>query len=241
MNVLHRLLLSVTLLSATSTMLASCAVASYSRCGLTSEQSYRNWHQVWGTTDPVVHPRNDAELASTVATAYAAGCRVRPVGTMHSYDGLVAQKAEVDTVVVSLALYTPPPAWDNVVNAATPSVRMGAGRTFLDLMQLVRYRGYLMVTQTTGPFFSLAGVFFSPSVHGSAFDADRLASLVVGLRAMLSNGTSVAITDPAQVRCRPTGRRAPSQRWRLVADCHPRATTVAPSWRARRGCMNLSV
>lgn len=176
-------------------------VHAVTKCGLTSSEAFKSWTDSFETDSPKMYPTTEASLASMIATAKANGCKVRPVGTAHSFDGVVRQKTEQQTVVVSLADYTPPAAWNNVlVGGANPTVRMGAGKTFLDLMNLVRPQGYLMKSQTAGLFFSLGGVFMNPSVHGGTFGQDRLCSLVTAARVMKGDGTVVDVTDANEIK-----------------------------------------
>jgi len=57
-----------------------------------------------------------------------------------------------------------------------------------------------MFTQTAGPFFSIGGVIANPSVHGSAFAAERLHKYATGFRVMLANGTIREISDAQGVK-----------------------------------------
>lgn len=179
--------------------LADSRVEAYTNCGVTSSTNFKSWTTSFDTDTPVVYPTSDAEINAYVSTAKSKGCKVRVVGTAHSFNGIVHHKTERNVLVLSMASYVPPTAWNGVLDTVNARVRMGAGRTFLDLYQLIRPQGYLLPTQTAGLFFSLGGVFMNPSVHGSNMNSDRLAKLVTGLTAVLSDGTSVTITAPAEL------------------------------------------
>jgi hypothetical protein len=135
---------------------------------------------------------NDSAIQSILATTRANGCKVRVVGTAHSEDGVVLQKSETKAVVISLAKYTPTADWNDVLSGST--VKLSAGRTYLDLMAIARPAGFLMQSQTAGTMFTIGGVVANPSVHGSTMNAERLNSQMIALKAMLSNGTIVTIT-----------------------------------------------
>ncbi|KAJ1569411.1 hypothetical protein HK096_003192 [Nowakowskiella sp. JEL0078] len=160
----------------------------------TSNTSFSNWSQTVVSKTPVLFPESDADLLKILDEADANGLKVRVVGTAHSFDGIVSQTWEENVVILSLAKYQPPAEWKEVLNEPLLTVRMGAGQTFLDLMSFARPKGYVMVTQTAGWFFSLAGVLMNPSVHGATFHEDRLTSILVAVRVMLADG-SIKVID----------------------------------------------
>jgi len=173
-----------------------------SSCVFSSSETFINWSGSIATDIPIMYPKDDTQLRSILVQARACGIKVRPAGTKHSIGGVVHDNAistRSRTIVVSLAEYTPPAEWDGVIDDTR--VRIGAGRTFLDLMALARPHQLLMKTQTAGLIFSVGGVLMNPSAHGSTLESERLCSLLSGLRVMLANGTIVDIRDdPLEVR-----------------------------------------
>jgi len=150
-----------------------------------------------------MYPTNDAAVACILATAKAQGRKVRVKGTGHSEPGIIVNKADNYSVVISLANYVPPAAWNGVLNTgSSPSVRIGAGRTYMDLMAIARPAGYVLHTTTAGFFFSVGGVVANPSVHGSAFASDRLNSHMSAAYVMLANGTTRNVVYPEIVNFR---------------------------------------
>jgi FAD/FMN-containing dehydrogenase len=105
-----------------------------------------------------------------------------------------AQKSETKVIVISLAKYIPTSDWNNVLNLPAKTVKLGAGRTYLDLMAIARPAGLLLKSQTAGPFFTIGGVVANPSVHGATMDEERLNSHMISLKAMLSNGSLITVT-----------------------------------------------
>lgn len=121
----------------------------------------------------MLFPETDADVQEIVKRAVAGGCRVRPVGTGHSYGGMVAQKQETDVIVVSLAEYKPPDKWNFALDEEALTVRAPAGATTLDLMRFLRKRGYRLPVNLGSHLFSLGGIYLNPSTHGGAFGTDR--------------------------------------------------------------------
>jgi hypothetical protein len=166
-------------------------------CQLSSPVKFNTWLGSVTTQDPVMYPTNDWELAWILSTAKAHNCKVRPAGTGHSEDGIIKQHDETNVVLVSLADYVPPSEWNGVLSTTTPSVKLSCGQTWLHLMAIARPAGYVLSTQTAGPFFSIGGVVFNPSVHGGSYHEERMNELLLSARVMLANGTSMVITGDA--------------------------------------------
>jgi hypothetical protein len=168
-------------------------------CGIQANLTFNNFFGEITSKIPLVYPKNDKELATILKAARDHRCRVRVRGTGHSANGIVAQKTEKNTVVVSMAEYRSNDKWSNVLDINKKTVRMDAGRTFLDLYSVIRPAGYLLPAQTAGWYFSLGGVFMNPSVHGGTRGQGHLMEQVVGIRAMLANGRIVEITNEKEL------------------------------------------
>lgn len=112
------------------------------------------------------------------------------MGATHSVSGVVVQKPETNVVTVNLADVVPS-GWNFILDEPRSVVRAPAGASLFDLQEFIRPKGYLLPTFTASPLFALGGVFLSPSVHGATIAEDRLTTLLVGVRAMLANGTIV--------------------------------------------------
>jgi hypothetical protein len=163
-------------------------------CQLNSPVKFNTWLSSVNTYDPVMYPTNDWELAWILSTAKAHNCKVRPAGTGHSEDGIIKQHAESNVIMVSLADYVPPSDWNNILSTTTPSVKLSCGKTWMHLMAIARPNGYVLPTSTAGFFFSIGGVVMNPSVHGGAYNEERMNYLLLSARVMLANGTSVVIS-----------------------------------------------
>lgn len=118
-----------------------------------------------------------------------------PLGTGHSANGIVAQKTDFKTVVVSLADYQTIPSWNGTLDVDAQRVRMASGRTFLDLYSLIRPEGFMLPAKTAGWFFSLAGVFLNPSVHGGTKNESPIMEFITAARVMFSDGSIREVTD----------------------------------------------
>ena len=99
------------------------------------------------------------------------------------------QTKDKNTVVVSLAYHVvSDPNWQDTLNTDKSNIRIGAGKTFLDLMTIARPSGFLLKTRTAGRMFSVGGV-IANSVHGGGKDAGFLYEQVSGLLVMTYDGT----------------------------------------------------
>jgi hypothetical protein len=168
-------------------------------CGIQANTTFNNFFGEIASKIPLVYPKNDRDLATILKAARDNHCRVRVRGTGHSANGIVAQKTEKNTVVLSMAEYRSNDEWSTVLNVKKETVRMDAGRTFLDLYSVIRPAGYLLPSQTAGWYFSLGGVFMNPSVHGGTRGQGHMMEQVVGIRAMLANGKIVEITKEKEL------------------------------------------
>jgi FAD binding domain len=171
-------------------------------CGISSQYNWVNWMESIETDFPLVFPTTDQDMQDIVLAATQGGCKIRPVGTGHSYSGIVANKVEEgNVIIVNLADYEPPTHWHFVLDKERLRVRMSAGATLVDLQRFLIEQGYRLPIHTGGPLFSLGGVYLNPSVHGNTIDEDRCTSLLTGVRAILANGTIVEVTenDPGEI------------------------------------------
>ena len=177
--------------------------ASFTKCGLSSNEPFRTWFSRISTDAPVVYPRNDAELRRIIRTARDNNCRVRPVGAGYSENGVVVQATERNVVVVSLKNYViDDSSWDGVIihpSGRTPSVRMSAADTNLKMMSIIRPQGYITISQTTGRIFNLAGLYLSPSTHGTG-TTPRITEQLLSVRVMNADGIITVYSDEATIR-----------------------------------------
>jgi FAD/FMN-containing dehydrogenase len=126
--------------------------------------------------------------------------QVRVKGTGHSEPGIVQNKGDGKVVIISMANYWPTPDWNGTLSTgSSPTVRIGTGRTYMDVMSIIRPAGYRLKSTTAGFFFSVGGVVANPSVHGSAFASDRMSSHMSACKVMLANGTILHITDASEI------------------------------------------
>ncbi len=171
-------------------------VSAETRCGIESTEIYEQWMKSFTTQSLMLFPTTESELATIFDKVYRAGCRVRIAGTAHTEDGAVVQKPESrSVVVVSLWRYRPPAEWDRVLDRVQQTYRCSAGASELDVIADLKPEGYLLHTHTAGRFFTIGGTLLNPSVHGGMLGEGRMSSMLIGLRAMLSNGSIVEIFD----------------------------------------------
>ena len=172
----------------------------YTACGVTSRWGFKTWTGSLSTAHPLVFPKTEKELKDLVLSVGAVpNCKIRVAGTGGSTDGVVALKQDSKLVVVNLALLQVKNSWNNKLDKVKLRVRMGAGKSLLDLMTFIRPQGYLPPTRSYGRYFSLGGFYMSPSTHGGTFRLDRAAKQVTGLRVLLSSGLYMDITDEMEV------------------------------------------
>jgi hypothetical protein len=173
----------------------------YEACGFASDVRFATWFGTLHSDSPVLFPRTDAELSAIVTAASRRGCKVRVRGAGHSEDGLVMQKQDENVIVVHLKDYVPSdPAWDGVIDAAKPSVKIRTGASLLELIATIRPRGYLLRSFTAGAIFSVGGVYLNPSVMGPIFAESRLATHVLSFRVMGPSGNITVYTDADDVK-----------------------------------------
>lgn len=163
---------------------------------------FKTWEDVTVTDVPIVYPRTDAALKAIISKARKDRSKVKVMGATHSAAGLVTNgkddegNATKRQVVVSLEKHTPSTeGWKTIsLNTDTSTVRIPAGRTFLDLYQVIRPENYFLPSQTAGWFFTIAGAICN-CVHGGVFGADMLNRYVTRMLVMNGKGEIVEITD----------------------------------------------
>jgi len=195
--------------------------SSSSRCdaahfGLSSDDTFwETWNGDVSTYAPVVRPQTDKELQEVIRKATAYGCTLRMSGAGNSGDGLVMQRKEQNTVVVSLSSHqTQHLDWqDQLYEAdARPQetdgsrvddddtvvrrvLRIGAGKSWYDVSATIRPQGFVLKSRTTQQYFSVGGV-IANMVHGggrgsTGFIHDDVTKLLV----VTSEGTMQEISD----------------------------------------------
>jgi len=147
-------------------------------------------------------PANDKDLAALLKYAKAKGYKVRPSGAAHSAGGLVTDALVPGVLVVSLARYTAPGAWEynlTVRPGGNASVTVNAGWTQLQLMAKIRPLNYFLPSFTAGYFFQLGGI-VANTVHGGVYDAGFIYEYVTRMRVMLHDGTIKIIDQESEMR-----------------------------------------
>jgi len=89
-------------------------------------------------------------------------------------------------------------AWKDSLNSSSLTARIGAGKTFYDLMTLIRPQGFLMKTRPAGRFFSIGGV-VANMVHGGGRGAGFIYEDVTALHVMTANGSLSDITSASDL------------------------------------------
>ena len=75
------------------------------------------------------------------------------MGAASSQDGMVMQRKEEDTVVISLASHsTQVDGWQDSIDPLASTFRIGAGKSWFDVSSLIRPHGFVLKTRTAGAF-----------------------------------------------------------------------------------------
>ena len=135
--------------------------------GIATHFGWGNWFETVSTLDtPVFRVKSDKELKKIVKKSASKGCRVRPMGTTHSADGLVIQRTSEDVVVVSLADYTTNrDDWADGIDTETGLARFRAGMLFYEAVAISRPHGFVFRERSAIPLFTIGGV-VANMVHG---------------------------------------------------------------------------
>jgi len=170
------------------------------------------------TYAPVVRPKTDEELQEVIRKATAYGCTLRMGGAGHSGDGLVMQRKEQNTVVVSLSSHqTQHLDWqDQLYEAARPKettdgsrvddddtvvvkrVRIGAGKSWYDVSATTRPHGFVLNSRMTQQYFSVGGV-IANMVHGGGRSTGFIHDDVTKLLVITSDGTMQEISEEEEL------------------------------------------
>jgi hypothetical protein len=77
-------------------------------------------------------------------------------GAGHSEDGIVTQTREAKVIVISLVDHVVGnAAWKDKLLSSASKARIGAGKSFYDLMGMIRPNGFLLKSRTAGRFFTI--------------------------------------------------------------------------------------
>ena len=179
--------------STKSTKSAKSSKAATHPCAkiIADEIGWSNWyHSVSNPHTPVFRVKSDKDLRDILkasrkkkysddGSVSSPRCTVRPFGSRHSHDGMVMQRTEMDTVLISLIDHVPEDAeWSSPsVNADTGRVRLLSGQSWYEAVALYRHHGLIMPERTLGRFFSVGGVIANP-VHGGSREGGFIHSLV---------------------------------------------------------------
>lgn len=166
---------------------------------------WKNWFENVVTCDTTLFPANDDELRTYLAYAHSHNYKVRVAGGTHSASGLVTESSSsgTNTLVISLGRYhLNDNSWcsqgDFCLDESKGLARANAGRSWLDLYQEIRPKGWFIPTQTAGYFFSIAGTTLG-TVHGGAYGKTFLHGYVHKMRVMLWDGT-VQVIEGDEIR-----------------------------------------
>jgi hypothetical protein len=166
---------------------------------------WKNWFENVVTCDTVLFPKNDEDLRAYLAYAHENNYKVRVAGGTHSATGLVSQSSSHGTneIVISLGRYhLSDDSWcsegDFCLDTSKGLARANAGRSWLDLYQVIRPLGWFVPTQTAGYFFSIAGTVLG-TVHGGAYGKTFVHGYVHRMRVMLWDGT-IQVIEGDEIR-----------------------------------------
>ena len=130
------------------------------------------------------------------------------MGSTHSASGLVTDSVDHENEsAVTLFKYVPPAPFNAITlyqgTDGKHYVRVPAGRSYLDMYQVIRPAGYFLGNQTAGSFFSIGGTVAAP-VHGGVYGADMLNRYAVEMQVVTfgADGKAVTkiITDESELR-----------------------------------------
>ena len=158
---------------------------------------YKTWSGSLKTNIPIQRPKNNDEVSLILKRARINGHKVRVMGATHSEDNLTVTDIDNKTEIISLFDYRNKD-WSLLLNTKDDTVRIEAGRSFLDLISFLRPRQYILRTNTAGPFFTIGGV-ISNSVHGASIDEGFIHENVHSMLVMFANGSIKEITDPVEL------------------------------------------
>lgn len=151
------------------------------------DSSWTNWHRDITNFTPVFRPATDEELRQIIVNSKNHGCTIRMMGAASSQDGMVMQRKEEDTVVISLASHsTQIDGWQDSIDPVASTFRIGAGKSWFDVSSLIRPHGFVLKTRTAGAYFSVGGV-VANMVHGSGRSAGFLHDDVVSMLVLTSD------------------------------------------------------
>ncbi|MHA1679512.1 MAG: FAD-binding protein [Promethearchaeota archaeon] len=162
--------------------------------------THSNWFETVVTNVPVFYPLGVSGLQRLLKEASKdPECIVRPRGAGHTENGVIVQKRETNAIIVALGeleLMESHPEWDNTfVDGEPGKFRINAGESWYKFMSLVRPEGWLMQSQTAGPFFSIGGV-VANMAHGSN---GFLHDYVTGMLVMTADGNVREIFDETEL------------------------------------------
>lgn len=152
--------------------------------------TFRVWADHTDTCAPWVMPKDDQSLRSILLYARQKRYKVRISGAAHSAGGLVTDGKDSSVVVVSLAEYVAPGAWEfgmTFMPDGSARATVNAGWTQLHVYNRTRPLGYFMPAHTAGYFFQLGGI-VANSVHGGGYGKGFVHSYVTRMRVMYYDG-----------------------------------------------------
>lgn len=149
-----------------------------------------DWENVSGTVrcrpSSFHQPSSELEISRIISNATKSGVKVRVVGSGHSF---VPIHCEDGVALVNLDLHEGLVSLDEHNLEAT----FLAGTRTGDLQEILASKGYVLPTQTTINYPSIAGA-ISTASHGSWREGGSVAGLVTRLRLVKADG-SVVVTS----------------------------------------------
>ena len=146
--------------------------------GTVNDASCLNRTEVYG----VARPTSEDELRTALTFAADNGLEVTFSGTRHSMGG---QAAEPGALIIDMRGFDAIEIHDA---NQSPTVRVGAGATWRQVLEAVHERGLAVSAMPSIDVLSVGGT-ISSNAHGADFRVGSLASTVRSLRVMLADGT----------------------------------------------------
>jgi len=162
--------------------------------------TFTNWARHWVWKGRYFMPTTEEEIQAIVNLAREEGCRIRMIGARHSWSDIARTREETD-FVVSLD------ECNEVleVNKDKGEVRVQAGIRIKDLNDALAKHGLALENLGTIAEQSIAGA-ISTATHGTGISFSNMATQVLGMKMVLSNGQALSIDDSENTHLLPLVR-----------------------------------
>lgn len=169
------------------------------------------------------------------------------MGATHSEDGMVMQRGEDNVAIVSLVDHTPDDVnWGPSLDKVNAKVRLTAGMSWYDAIQLFRAQGFVLNTRTPGRGFSVGGV-IANMVHGGGSQYGFIHDEVTRMLVMISDGTVMEVDGEELQYWRSSGGQLGvilSVEMMLHSESNPyvvgiNSTTYQPIFDETKGGLNM--